>query len=202
MFTSSERNKSIVRAAATALFLGVLPSAAFAHTGAGDASGFLHGLEHPVSGLDHLCAMVAVGLWAAQMNGRALWLLPLTFVAAMVLGGLLGMSAIAVPFIETGIILSLLVLGLLIAAAVRLPLLIGAMVAGTFALFHGYAHGAEMPQAVSGLGYALGFVLATAALHASGIFAAFSFKALGRAQVLRYTGAGVVLCGGYLGFVS
>ncbi|HLP97430.1 MAG TPA: HupE/UreJ family protein [Sideroxyarcus sp.] len=202
MSTSSERNKSLVRAAAAALFLVGLPSAAYAHAVAGDAGGFLHGLAHPVGGLDHVCAMFAVGLWAAQMNGRAIWLLPLAFVAAMVLGGVLGMSAVALPLAEPGIILSLLVLGLLIAAAVRLPLSVGAMLAGSFAIFHGYAHGAEMPHAVSASAYALGFVLATAALHASGIFAALTLKALGRAQLLRYSGAGVVLCGVYLGFAA
>jgi urease accessory protein len=184
------------------IFLALLaigfPSLAYAHVGVGAVHGFMHGLAHPFSGLDHVCAMVAVGLWAAQMGGRAMWRVPLTFVGVMVLGGLLGMANIHVPFVEGGIAMSLLVLGVLIAAAVRLPLAASAAIVGVFAVFHGYAHGAEMPQDASGLKYAAGFVLATVLLHASGITVALLAKNHGRAQWLRLTGAAIALCGGIL----
>ncbi|BBI99962.1 protein hupE [Ferrigenium kumadai] len=192
----SSRNNPIVRAACLTLLLGALPSLAYAHPGG--SGGLAHGLVHPFSGLDHLCAMVAVGLWAAQMGGRAAWLVPLSFVAVMALGGLLGMAEIAVPFVETGIIMSLLALGLLIAAAVRLPLALSAAIVGMFALFHGYAHGAEMSPCTSALAYALGFMAASALLHLSG----FTFGMLARAQLLRFVGAAVAMAGGYLWFAA
>ncbi len=174
------------------------PSLAYAHVGVGAVHGFMHGLAHPFSGLDHVCAMVAVGLWATQMGGRAMWRVPLTFVGVMALGGMLGMANIPVPFVEGGIAMSLLVLGVLIAAAVRLPLAVSAAIVGVFAVFHGYAHGAEMPQDASGLEYAAGFVLATVLLHASGIAVALLANNHGRAQWLRFTGAAIALCGGIL----
>ncbi len=192
----SLRNHSITRTASLALLLGALPTLAYAHPG--HAGGLAHGLAHPFTGLDHLCAMVAVGLWAAQMGGRAAWLVPLSFVAVMALGGLLGMAAIAVPFVETGIVMSLLALGLLIAAAIRLPLVLSAIIAGVFALFHGYAHGAEMSPGASALAYALGFMSASALLHLSG----FTFGMVARAQLLRFSGAAVAMTGGYLWFAA
>jgi len=185
-----------------ALLALALPSFAHAHIGTAEASGWMHGLSHPFGGLDHICAMIAVGLWAAQMGGRALWRVPLAFVSVMMLGGLLGMAAIPVPFIDAGIGMSLLVLGVLIAAAVRLPLSVSIAMVGVFALFHGYAHGAEMPQSVSGLGYAAGFTLATALLHASGMGIALFLKHLGRVKLLRATGGAVAVCGGYFFFVA
>jgi len=178
------------------------PSLAHAHVGAGEVHGFMHGLVHPLVGLDHLCAMVAVGLWAAQMGGRAMWRVPLTFVGVMALGGMLGMAAVPVPFVEGGIAMSLLVLGVLIAVAVRLPVPLIAAIVGVFAVFHGYAHGAEMPQDASGLEYAAGFVLATAVLHASGITVALLAKHHGRAQWLRFAGAAIALCGGGIWFAG
>ncbi len=183
-----------------AAFLSALlfPALAYAHAGAGEVHGFILGLTHPLGGLDHICAMVAVGLWATQMGGRAAWRVPLTFAGVMVLGGQLGMAAVPVPFVEGGIAMSLLVLGVLIAAAVRLPLPLGAAIAGGLAVFHGYAHGAEMPQDSSGLEYAAGFVLATALLHMSGITVALLAKNHGRTQWLRLAGAATALCGGIL----
>ena len=181
-----------------ALLAMCLPSMAHAHVVAGEAGGLLHGLAHPFSGFDHLCAMLAVGLWAAQMGGQAIWRVPLTFVSVMALGGLLGMAAVPVPFVETGIVMSLLVLGVLITAAVCLPLLASAVIVGVFAIFHGYAHGAEMPQSASGLGYALGFMLATASLHGVGIASALFVNSMGRDKLVRYAGALVMFCGGYI----
>lgn len=180
----------------------LLPSLAHAHVGAGAAGGWVHGLAHPFGGLDHACAMLAVGLWAAQMGGRAAWRVPLAFVSVMGLGGLLGMAAIPVPFSEAGISMSLLVLGMLIAAAARLALPVSIAMVGVFALFHGYAHGAEMPQNMPGAGYAAGFLLATALLHASGMGVAWLLKQLGRVMLLRAAGAAIAACGGCLWFAA
>lgn len=176
-----------------------VPGIAHAHVGTGELGSWAHGMLHPVAGLDHLCAMVAVGLWAAQTGGRVLWLAPLTFVAVMALGGLLGMAEIALPpvvegGIEGGILMSLLVLGVLIAAAIRLPLAASLALVGLFALFHGYAHGAEMPHSNSGLSYAFGFMLTTAALHLGGIGIASWCARTGRPQWLQLAGA--VMFGG------
>jgi len=198
----SSRRLKFLQLATLTLFTMGIPSLAHAHTGIGHTSGLIHGLAHPIGGLDHVCAMVAVGLWAAQMGGRAVWLVPLTFVTVMALGGVLGMAAVPLVFAEQGIVLSLLVLGVLIAAAVRLPLAVSAAVVGVFAVFHGYAHGAEMPQNASGLAYAAGFMLATALLHASGIGMALLAGKTGRAEWLRLAGAAIALCGGGLLFAG
>lgn len=181
--------------AATSL---LLPSVALAHTGIGEAGGFVHGFLHPASGLDHLCAMLAVGLWAVQTGGRSAWVLPLSFVGAMALGGVLPALGIVLPFFEQGIVLSVLLFGLLIAAAVRLPPWQGGAMAGLFALCHGYAHGAEMPAATSGVGYALGFLLATASLHGIGIASGIGIRRAVRERAIRAAGAGIALCGAYL----
>lgn len=157
----------------------LLPAAAAAHDGPHAAGGFGAGFLHPFGGLDHLLAMVAVGLFAALLGGRARWLVPGAFVAVLALGGGLAMAGIALPMVETGIALSVLLLGL--AVALRLaPATAAAMaVVGLFALFHGHAHGAEMPAAASALPYALGFVLATALLHAAGLAAGLGFGRAG-----------------------
>jgi urease accessory protein len=144
-------------------------SAAQAHVGVGQTHSFVHGFAHPIGGIDHVLAMVAIGLFAAQLGGRALWLVPLVFVAMMGIGGALGVAGIGLPFVEIGIGLSVVVLGSVVAARVHLPIAAAIALAGFFAVFHGHAHGAEMPETVSGLGYGLGFVLATAALHGAGI---------------------------------
>ena len=180
----------------------LLPGVAYAHVGAGIASGLSHGMLHPFTGLDHLCAMIAVGLWAKQIGGRAVWMLPVTFVSVMAAGGLLGISGIPLPFVESGILMSLLILGVLIAAAVRLPLAASAVTVGLFALFHGYAHGAEMPLSASGLHYALGFMLATATLHLIGIGMATLLARAGHPGWLRMTGASIALFGGALFFAG
>ena len=160
-------------ALSTVLFV---PSLVHAHTGAGHTAGFLHGLGHPIGGLDHILAMLAVGIWAAQIGGRAIWAVPATFVGVMIVGGVLGTSGVAVPFVEQGIVMSVLILGLLIAAAARLPLVTSAAIVGLFAVFHGYAHGAEMPGVASGLTYGTGFALSTALLHLCGIAVGVFFQ--------------------------
>ena len=130
---------------------------------------FSAGLAHPLTGVDHILAMVAVGLWAAQLGGRARWLVPAAFVTVMALGGALGRAGVNVPSVEQGIAASVLVLGLLIAAAVRLPVAAGMALVGVFAVFHGFAHGAEMPVTAGGLIYGAGLVAATVLLHVAGI---------------------------------
>lgn len=175
--------------------MAALPNAALAHTFGAHDAGFVHGFTHPVGGWDHLLAMVAVGLWAAQRGGAALWALPAAFVAAMIGGGLFGMAGVALPQVELGIVLSVVVLGGLIALQSRLPMLSSVAVVALFAVFHGYAHGAEMPEAAQPALYGLGFALATALLHAAGIGAALSLRRLaeGRAGALALRGVGALV---------
>lgn len=155
---------------------------------------FSGGLAHPFSGWDHVLAMVAVGLWAAQLGGRARWLVPTAFVGAMTLGTALGHSGFALPGTEQGIAASVLVLGLLVAAAVRLPVAVGMGLVGVFAIFHGLAHGAEMPATAGGLGYGAGFVAATALLHATGVgLGVFAARSSGR--VAKSAGWAIAACG-------
>jgi len=176
----------------------LLPGVAFAHTGVGETSGFIHGLSHPIGGADHFLAMLAVGLWAAQIGGRALWAVPSTFVVVMILGGMLGFSAVTVPFIEGGILVSVLILGVLIAGAFKLPLAYSVLMVGIFAIFHGHAHGAEMPAAVLAVSYIAGFVLATAALHLAGIGLAMLMQKTNLQTVNRFAGGAIALSGIYL----
>ena len=158
------------RIAAAAAVLLSLSGTALAHTGHGDTSGFAHGFVHPLGGVDHVLAMVAIGLYATFLGGRALWLVPATFVVVMALAGAFTRGGLyRPPYAEAGIALSVIVLGLAVALRVSLPILAAIMLAGVFAIFHGHAHGAEMPPDVSGLAYAAGFMLATALLHCAGI---------------------------------
>lgn len=147
--------------------LSVLPMFAFAHPGH-DESGLLAGVVHPLSGMDHLLAMFAVGLWAAQQQANARWMLPAAFVGCMLLGGLLGFNGFAVAYLETGIAASVLALGLLVAVAARPPLVVSIVITGFFGVIHGIAHGLELPEMSSPMGFAAGFVIATSALHAAG----------------------------------
>jgi urease accessory protein len=178
------------------LFLAmVIPSLAHAHVGIGETNGFLHGFGHPLTGLDHLCAMIAVGLWAVQTEGRAIWAVPLTFVSVMLLGGVFGMAGIHLVFVETGIAVSVLMLGVLIASAVRLPLPVSILIVGLFALCHGHAHGAEMPATASALRYAGGFALATASLHVAGIGLGAGIEKIASAKFVRFAGGAIALSG-------
>jgi urease accessory protein len=188
------------------LALCLAPTAAVAHVGVGSTSGFVHGFMHPLSGLDHQLAMILVGLFAYQLGGRALWLVPLTFVSVMALCGFLGVMGLPIPFVEVGIALSVVVLGAIVAIGVRAPLAVAMGAVGFFAIFHGHAHGSEMPLDASGLEYGVGFMLATAVLHAVGIGIGFqigmSSKTFGN-NVYRVAGglasmAGVALLLGYL----
>lgn len=173
----------------------LVPSLAHAHVAAGSASGFPSGLGHPFHGLDHLLAMLAVGVWAAQLGGRATWVVPASFVSVMALGGIMALTGIAMPFVEQGILVSVLLLGLLIAVAAKTPLALSMMIVGVFALFHGHAHGTEMPATVSGFAYAIGFMASTALLHALGIGMAVGLQRSAKDSLVRVTGVAVLVAG-------
>ncbi len=142
---------------------------AWAHVEGGQAAGFITGLQHPWSGLDHVLAMIAVGLWGAQLGSPALWLLPIVFPMMMAMGAMMGLMGIPVPGVEIGIALSAIVLGVMILAEVRPKLAVSIAMVGIFAIFHGHAHGTELPAGQSGLLYSMGFVIATGCLHGVGI---------------------------------
>jgi len=161
-----------------AVALAASSTAAFAHPG-GPVHDLTHGFLHPISGLDHVLAMVAVGVLAAQLAGRALWLLPAVFIAVMAAAAAFGVAGVAPPYAELGIAASVLVLGAVIALRFGMPTSLAVLMVGIFAVFHGVAHGAEMPATIFGLAYGAGFVVATALLHVIGIGAAFVARALG-----------------------
>jgi urease accessory protein len=167
----------------------------FAHVGVGSTASFAAGIAHPLSGLDHITAMIALGLWAALKGNRALWIWPTTFVGVMLVGSALGMAHVSVPFVEPGILASVVVLGLLVALAVNLPLAVGAVIIGIFALLHGHAHGLEATENVGGIEYMAGFALATASLHAIGIAFALLMQRTALRPVIRLTGTACVLIG-------
>jgi urease accessory protein len=152
-----------------ALVFAALPAAAFAHPQTSSATGFLTGFLHPMTGLDHVIAMVAVGLWGAQLGAPAIWMLPVSFPIVMAFGGFLGLVGLPVPYVEVGIALSGVLLGMAVLTESRPPLWIAAALIAIFAICHGHAHGAELPQGTSGLTYSIGFVVATGLLHACGI---------------------------------
>jgi len=154
----------------------LVPSLAFAHSGGFHVHGFLSGVGHPLTGIDHLLAMMAVGAIAARTGGRAIVVVPSCFVAAMIAGALLGIAGVALPSLESGIALSLVVFGAMMALARPLPLAVAALLTALFALFHGNAHGLEIPETASGIAYAVGFVVATSALHATGALAAMTLR--------------------------
>jgi urease accessory protein len=176
------------------------PGAAFAHSGAaGHDHGFAFGFLHPLGGLDHLLAMIAVGLLAANLGGRALWLVPLSFVALMAAGGAIGFAEIRMPYVELLIAASVIVLGALVAFRANVPLAAAMLIAGFFAIFHGHAHGAELPDGESLYPYAAGFLLATALLHLAGIalgigFAKLSASGLGQ-RIVQAGGGAMALAG-------
>jgi urease accessory protein len=184
-----KRSSPILLLALAGVFL--LPGLASAHILPGTSHGWHDGFAHPFSGLDHLLAMFAVGLWAAQHRGRAVWQIPLTFVGVMALGGLLGLTGAYLPGVELGIALSVLVLGGLIAAAPRLQVRWSVCLVGLFALCHGYAHGREMPASVGAIPFSAGFIAATLLLHGMGIAAGLYFQKQPRA--IRLAGAAIAL---------
>lgn len=176
----------------------VMATAAEAHTGHGATNAFTAGFAHPLGGLDHLLAMVAVGLWAGLARGRALWLWPASFVGAMAIGGGLGMTGVPMPLVEQGIVGSVIVIGLAAALAFSPNLMVGVAIAALAGLFHGHAHGTEVPADASGLAYSVGFAAATALLHAGGIAATVAATRFSLPVAARTAGgltavAGVVL---------
>jgi urease accessory protein len=171
-------------------------STAHAHTGQGAAADLMAGLHHPISGVDHVMAMLGVGLLAVALGGRALWCLPATFVGAMGIAGLASVQGLSAPLVEIGIAASVLVVGVAVMVGTRLPLLLAMVLVAGFAVFHGAAHGNEMPADVSGLGYGLGFMLATAALHGAGIALGLGATRFERgAHLLRAAGGALALAG-------
>lgn len=187
------------------VLLALTASPALAHTGIGPVHGVVHGFAHPLGGWDHLLAMVAVGLWAAQRSGRAVWLIPAGFVLGMFGGGALGMTGVPLPAVEAGIVLSVMILGALVAAAVRPPLAASILLVALFGMLHGHAHGAEMPAAVSGLSYALGFLGATALLHAGGVLTALGLRSYASQaaglRLVRVAGSAIAAAGVFLAVV-
>jgi urease accessory protein len=185
--------KSAIKNAGTALSLILLPAYSWAH--AGNSAGWLH----PLSGIDHLLAMIAVGAWSVQIGGRAVWLVPGAFVCFMFLGGVIGFEHIELPFTEVGVSLSVVILGLAIAFRQRLPLAAAASATAIFGIFHGYAHGYEMPLMQNKVIYTVGFLSTTATLHLVGAFGAhFLQKAAIGSRLLRLSGALSALCGVWL----
>jgi len=182
-----------------ALLLGLLPGLVLAHEGASLPYGsFLAGLTHPVLGADHFLAMVSVGIVSAQIGGRAIWTVPATFVCVMAFGGLLGWLDVGLTAIEAGIAISVLALGLAIAADKRLPISLVMTAVGFFAIFHGYAHGAEMPTVANPVTYALGFMTGTAALHVAGVIIGDISQHYAAGKVmLRVGGAAIAALGAY-----
>jgi len=171
------------------------PGTALAHTRGGEALGFTSGLLHPVSGLDHVVAIIAVGLWGAQLGPPALWLLPVTFPMVMAFGGMLGLVGVPLPGIEVGIALSAIALGIAVFREARPNLVGAALLVGFFAIFHGHAHGTELPPGANGVLYSLGFVIATGTLHAVGIATGLVHRWPAGRAALRAAGATVALVG-------
>jgi len=171
--------------------------AAFAHTEGGMASGFLTGFGHPISGWDHIFAMVAVGLWGALLGSPALWILPIAFPVAMAAGGMLGLLGIPFPFVEIGIAVSSIVLGLLVLGNIRMSVALAIPLVMVFALFHGHAHGTELSPRSDAVLYSLGFVIATGLLHALGIGVGAAVKLPVGRTIVRALGGGVLLGGVY-----
>ena len=178
-----------------AALLAVLSTPALAHVQAGEASGFLTGFAHPISGVDHVLAMIAVGLWGAQLGAPAIWLLPVTFPIVMAFGGFLALIGIPLPGVEIGIAASAVLLGAVVMTERRPPLYVAAALVAFFAIFHGHAHGTELPPGQSGLLYSLGFVMATGCLHAIGIAIGAIHRWPAGQVALRIAGGGVGLAG-------
>jgi len=193
----SDRANVLKRSLGLALLLAALPLPAWAHEQAGVGGGFISGFLHPLFGPDHVIAMVAVGLWGAQLRAPAIWMLPINFPLIMALGGMLGVLGVPVPSVEIGIAVSGIALGLMVAFAARPPLWAAMVLVGLFAIFHGHAHGTELPEAVSPLAFGVGFVLATGLLHLSGIaLGVLTAKPIG-AQAVRVCGGLIAVLGGY-----
>jgi urease accessory protein len=184
---------------AVAMLTALWAPSALAHILQGEAYGFVTGFLHPISGADHVLAMVAVGLWGAQLGAPAIWVLPVAFPLVMAMGGMLGFLGVPIPGVEYGIAASAIVLGTAVAFEVRPSVVIAAIVVGCFAIFHGHAHGTELPPGQSALLYSMGFVIATGCLHAVGIGIGTVHRRRWGQQLLRV--AGTVVAGGGVFFM-
>ena len=171
------------------------PGVSFAHVEQGQAAGFITGLEHPWSGLDHILAMIAVGIWGAQLGNPALWLLPVTFPVVMSCGAMMGLLGIPLPGIEVGIALSALIFGTMILGEIKPHVAVAAVLVGFFAIFHGHAHGTELPAGQSGMLYSIGFVIATGCLHGLGILIGLIHRWPAGQVAIRVCGAGIAAMG-------
>ena len=177
----------------------IVPASVLAHTGEGVTGGLMSGFMHPVAGLDHVTAMVAVGILGAFLGKPAIWVLPVVFPLVMAFGGVLGLIGVPIPFIEAGIAASSIVLGLMILFALKPPLWIAAVIVAAFSIFHGHAHGTEMPYLAKPLLYACGFVTGTGIIHIAGVMVGMTAKQFKNGtQILRYLGAGIAGIGFYL----
>ncbi len=183
-----------------ALFFLLLADAALAHEAEGFAGGFVSGFLHPLFGWDHVVAMVAVGLWGAFLGVPAIWLLPVVFPLVMAVGGAAGVAGMPLPAVEAGIAASALVLGAMVALAARPPLWAAAVIAGVFAVFHGHAHGTELPHAANPLAYSAGFVISTGLLHLSGIALGLAARWRAGRVAIRAGGGAIALAG--VGFLT
>ena len=191
--------KKIFQSILFALMLSAIPSVAYAHDGTNlPLGGFLSGMVHPVLGYDHLLAMLSVGILSAQIGGRAIWTVPATFVSVMALGGLLGLIHIGLNVTELGIAISLVILGLVIAAERSISTRIAMIGVGFFAIFHGYAHGAEMPDTAQPFLYALGFLVGTALIHIAGVVIGDISRHYERGKVILRVGGGMITFVGLL----
>lgn len=188
-----------IRFTLAAILLGIATLPALAHTGS-LAGGFIGGFAHPLFGPDHVVAMVAVGLWGAFLGAPAIWLLPIVFPLVMVAGGALGILGVTLPAVETGIAASAVVLGMMVALAAKPPLWVAAVLVGVFAIFHGHAHGTELPPGSDAVAYSLGFVIATGLLHLAGI--GFGYLARWPAGRLAVRAAGGAIAFAGLAFLS
>ncbi len=171
------------------------PATVLAHQETGQITGFASGFLHPISGLDHVLAMVAVGLWGAVLGSPAIWVLPVAFPLTMAFGGLMGLLGIPLPGIEIGIAISAVVLGIMVLAQLRPPLWAAALLVAFFAIFHGYAHGKELPEGTSALLYSFGFVVATGLLHLCGILLGEAHRWAVGQKAVQAAGGGVALAG-------
>ncbi len=191
----TSRRRNLGRSLGLILMIASCAQSAFAHTQKNEAAGFLSGFRHPISGLDHVLAMIAVGLWGAQLGAPAIWVLPVAFPMVMAMGGMLGLMGVPLPGIEYGIALSAILLGAAVMFEVRLPLAAAAIPVAIFAVCHGHAHGTELPAGESGLLYSLGFVIATGCLHGVGIATGSIHRWSWGQRMLRAAGAGVTMAG-------
>lgn len=197
MSQSRSSLRTAIRLASAFVSIILLSGPAFAHEQSGLAGGFASGFTHPLTGLDHMIAMVAVGIWGAQLGMPAIWVLPITFPIVMAMGGVLGILKLPLPFQEPVIALSALMLGAAVAMRLKMPFAPAAAIVAVFAIFHGYAHGAELPHAANPLAYGIGFVTATGLLHLCGISIGLLLRWPIGDRLIRGTGAAIALLGCY-----